>query len=246
MHKTLSTILLSITAHLLLLFLLSKQVVISPQPSPAPAMKTYLVFEDREPERQTTTVRTAPPHSDVRSKPQEPKQVSAPQANPKQTIERAAPHHASPPQHKPEPEAPNEIDATSSKASNQASKSLTTEPHFKRLDPYLGLESFRAQQAKLSTSFSGRDVNRNMHSESRLTVPTEHKNIPMQGPKMVTKNLLFTEYQKGDTCFKVMHADPSTPAPEGFSNEWVSLGYKCNKSVTYNTYDAVMNKWLDK
>ncbi|KZN63558.1 hypothetical protein N478_23750 [Pseudoalteromonas luteoviolacea S4060-1] len=209
-------------------------------------MKTYLVFEDSKPERQTTTVRTAPPHSDVRSKPRDPEQVSAPQANPKQTIEKAAPHHAPPPQLKSEPKALKEIDSTSSKASNEASKKLTTEPHFKRLDPYLGLESFRAQQAKLSTSFSRRDVNRNKHSESRLTVPTEHKNIQMQGPKMVTKNLLFTEYQKGDTCFKVMHADPSTPAPEGFSNEWVSLGYKCNKSVIDNTYDTVMNKWLDK
>ncbi|MBQ4812967.1 hypothetical protein J8M20_16520 [Pseudoalteromonas luteoviolacea] len=242
MPKTLTTILLSITAHLLLLFLLSKQVVISHQPTPTPAMKTYLVFEDSEPKPQEITQQSTPPHFDAVSNPPAPEQVSEPQTQPKQSIKTADPHHASPPKQKSEPQTLNEVDT----AASEASESLTGAPHFKQLDPYLGLESLRAQQAQISTNISGRNVSPIKHSTLRFTVPADHKNMPINGPKVVTKNLLFTEYQKGDTCFKVMHADPSTPAPEGFSNEWVSLGYKCNNNVIKNTYDAVMNKWLDK
>ncbi|KZN42695.1 hypothetical protein N475_10220 [Pseudoalteromonas luteoviolacea DSM 6061] len=226
MHRTAKTILFSLAVHLIVLFALSKQIIIAPQTATAPAMKTYLVIEDRKaltpPQTAQQTV-----HND--------KTKAEPEPEPKNSSTLDAPVQLL------EPAAPSLNNAPSTVVTNKQ----PSQSDFKKLDPLSGLERFKAQQAEANATVRMHKKSPHVHSSSRITVPNSHAADSFNIPKIETHNQIYTEYRKGDRCFKVMHGDPSSPVPEGFSNEWVSLGYKCN-NVIKSSYEAVMNKWLDK
>ncbi|WP_462170077.1 hypothetical protein [Pseudoalteromonas xiamenensis] len=212
----------SVLAHACLFWLLARHVV-TPQPLHTPkALKTYLVIEPKtppppkQPEPLTVEDKAVSKALDTEiNKPIVPP-ITPPAAE--ESVDKAEPEPAKP------------------------SATVVSEPKLLKLSPSSVLERIRQQNAV--DNAQSRTTSQSRNTPSRLTVPSEHKDLLTRDKRtVVSKNELWTEFKDGDSCYKVMNMDPNNPPPDGFPKTWTAP-VKCKPDAINSAYNEAMNKWL--
>ncbi|WMN60980.1 hypothetical protein NI389_06190 [Pseudoalteromonas xiamenensis] len=212
----------SVLAHACLFWLLARHVV-TPQPLDTPkALKTYLVIDPMTP---PSPEQPEPPTVEDRA-------VSKERNT---EINKQTDTPITPPARE---ESANKTESETAKAS----ATVVSEPKLLKLSPSSVLERIRQQNAV--DNALPRATNQSRNTPSRLTVPSEHKDLLTRDTRtVVSKNELWTEFKDGDSCYKVMNMDPNNPPPDGFPKTWTAP-VKCKPDAINSAYNEAMNKWL--
>jgi hypothetical protein len=232
-------VLLSIFAHIILLWALSHfRPTVLPVKA-TPALKTYLVIEPK-------VVKKEQPAALEQSQPTAPVEEPSPELSTKpsttntkeEIVVTAAQHDVQTHTAEKPLTTPSPTESTA-QPSSQPSESKVL-----NFTPASLLESINAKA--YSTYSQTRQAPTGRPNPTRLGVPEAHQNLDSKDTRtVISQNNLWTEYKDGDSCYKEMNHDPNNPPPDGFPKTWTAP-VECKQSAIKDAYKDAMNKWLPK
>ncbi|KAF7774372.1 hypothetical protein PCIT_a0807 [Pseudoalteromonas citrea] len=236
MNFIIKTVIYSVSLHAIVFYLLKSQTVNIPSLPHTQALKTYLVVEsklEQAPSKKLNEVEAAPlPNTDVIDSTSEHQKAD-------ETPTSSKASEAIPPATRP---IKAKATATQTKKVQNEKTSINTPSRSKQsINPYEVLQSIRAKGLSYTAPHSSPT------QQKRINVPIDHKNTNKRAAKIISQNQTFTEYQNGNTCFKVFNGDVNNRVSDsGITNQWQGLPYTCNNTAITQAYDKAMNKWLRK
>ncbi|AZZ99192.1 hypothetical protein [Pseudoalteromonas sp. R3] len=239
MRSWVVAIVVSVASHLGLLWLLAQHTAFIPTITPQQSMKTYLVVERPEKPKPVVAFESATKKLKPVSNIEGPaRQLVEPKGQPSAIVPETTTttKPVTPPKATEAPQSQQQTEAPDNTDNNKP---------YKHIDPALGLSRLRIQQQQLNQQIAG-DAPTGQPQPQRLGVPKSHLSKNQTLRQVESQNQIFTEYRKGDRCYKEVQGDPNNPPPEGFAKNWLTMSSTCDKNAITDAYDAAMGKWLDK